>query len=200
LWEEGLNDEQLVARARENDREAADELVRRYQDRAYSVAFYMSDGDDDEARELVQEAFLKCFRNIGSFRGDSSFYTWFYRILVNTVTDGRRRRQRWRKVFAVLPRRRDEKDEASLAEESPDESPHSDPAATLMGKQLNRDIQKAMSALPEKQRMVFQLRVLHEMRLAEIAEVLNMAEGTVKTHLFRAGKAMREALGDWADR
>lgn len=192
-------DEELAALAREGHREAADELVRRYQDKAYRIAFRMSDGDAEEARELAQEAFLKCFRAMKGFRGDSSFYTWFFRILVNTVLDERRRKRRWKAVFAVLPWRGDEEEGRDPVEDLRDEGPGSDPAAVLKDRQLRRDVSKAVSALPDKQRMVFQLRVFEEMSLKEIAKVLNLAEGTVKSHLFRALKTVRSKLGDWAE-
>lgn len=190
-----LKDEVLVDRAQKDDQWAIEELIGRYQDRAYSLAYHMCAGDREEAQDLTQEAFLKVFRNIKKFRGKSSFYTWFYRIVVNTCLDARKRRQRWQKIFGF--RQTEHQGPADRFDEHPDRREENDPLAVLGGKQLSQEIRKALGDLPDKQRMVFQLKVIHGMRIREIAEVMESAEGTIKTHLFRATRFLRKALEEW---
>jgi RNA polymerase sigma-70 factor (ECF subfamily) len=192
-------DETLVTRALEGDRSAAAELVGRYHQKAYGIAYHLCSGDTEEARDFTQEAFLRAFANLGTFRGRSSFYTWFYRILVNTCRDGRRRVWRWKRRFAFWRSTpEDGATERSTPENHPDQAQHADPAAVLTGKELRERLRKAMLSLPRKQRTAFQLKVFHGMTIHEIAKVMNTAEGTVKSHLFRATQQLREALSDWA--
>jgi RNA polymerase sigma-70 factor, ECF subfamily len=192
-------DIELVARAQDGDQTAFEALVRQYQGKAYAIAYNMCSGDREEARELTQEAFLSAFRSLKNFRGKSSFYTWFYRILINTCLDSRRRHSRWKGIFSFW--RRDKRGKASTDEidvEYQDPKVYSNPMAALNNKQLAQEIKQALASLPEKQRVVFQLKVLHGMRIREIAEIMGSAEGTVKSHLFRATHFMREALREWA--
>jgi len=194
-----LEDKELVARAQHDDPSAFEILVRRYQDKAYAIAYNMCSGDREEAQELTQEAFLRAFRSLKNFRGKSSFYTWFYRILVNTCLDSRRRRKRWEKVFTFWRHdRRERKDSKKMDEDYPDPGVNSNPMTALNGKQLGQEISEALETLPEKQRVVFQLKVLHGMTIREIAQIVGSAEGTVKSHLFRATHFLRDALQDWA--
>ena len=194
-----LKDVELVARAQDGDQTAFEALVRQYQGKAYAIAYNMCSGDSEEARELTQEAFLRAFRSLKDFRGKSSFYTWFYRILINTCFDSRRRRSRLEKIFSFWRR---DKHEKVLSDEIdaqyPDPKEYTNPMAALSNKQLGHEIRQALASLPEKQRMVFQLKVLHGMRIHEIAKIMGSAEGTVKSHLFRATQFMREALKEWA--
>jgi len=193
------SDEALVARALEGDRSAAAELVGRYHKKAYGIAYHLCSGNTEEARDFTQEAFLHAFANLGTFRGRSSFYTWFYRILVNTCKDERRRLWRWKQRFAFWRSAlEDTAPEPSTPENHPDPGEQADPAAVLSGKELHERLRKAMLSLPRKQRTAFQLKVFHGMTIHEIAEVTNSAEGTVKSHLFRATQHLREALSDWA--
>ncbi len=192
-------DDALVARAQDDDQTAFEDLVKRYQGKAYAIAYNMCSGDREEARELTQEAFLRAFRSLKTFRGKSSFYTWFYRILINTCLDSRRRRSRWEKIFSFW--RGGRSDKASSDEmntEYPDPKEYANPMTALDNKQLSKEIKEALASLPEKQRVVFQLKVLHGMRIREIAQIMGSAEGTVKSHLFRATQFMRDALQEWA--
>lgn len=192
-------DNELVARAQDGDPLAFEDLVRRYQEKAYVIAYNMCSGDSEEAKEMTQEAFFRAFRNLKDFRGKSSFYTWFYRILVNTCLDSRRRRKRWNRIFSFWRPIRVEKTSSEIADEDyPDPAKQSNPMTNLSGKQLSKEIRKALASLPEKQRVVFQMKVLHGMRIREIAQIMGSAEGTVKSHLFRATRFMRDALQEWA--
>lgn len=192
-----LSDEELVELAKNGDRRAFEELVVRHQDRAYSLALHMCLGDTLEAQDLTQEAFLRAFRNIGNFRGDSAFYTWLFRIVVNTCLDGRRRRLRWENLFSFWRSRSDELEETDELEAQADLTPGSDPLAMLSSKELSWKVRKALEALPPRQRMALQLKVVHGMSLKEISELMGAAEGTVKSHLFRATHRLQQELKDW---
>ena len=194
-----LKDVELVARAQDGDQTAFEALVRQYQGKAYAIAYNMCSGDSEEAQEHTQEAFLRAYRSLKTFRGKSSFNTWFYRILINTCLDSRRKRNRWEGIFFFWRRNKHENassDEINAEYRDPKE--YSNPMAALNNKQLAQEIRQALASLPEKQRVVFQLKVLNGMRIREIAKIMGSAEGTVKSHLFRATHFMREALKEWA--
>jgi len=194
-----LRDEDLVARINEGEDWATEELVNRYQEKSYAIAYHMCSEDVEEARDLTQEAFLRAFGSLGKFRGDSSFYTWFYRILVNVCLDSRRRGRRWKQIFSPWRQaKRGKGSQGETPEERSDVRDDSNPISALSGKQFATDIKKSLKALPEKQRLVFQLKVFHGMRIREIAQVIGTAEGTVKSHLFRATRFLREELKEWA--
>ena len=193
------SDESLVLRAQKDDQWAMEELVHRYQSKAFSIAYHMGSGDIEEAKDFTQEAFLKAFRNIKRFRKKSSFYTWFYRIIVNTCLDGRRRRQRREKNFYFLrPKAGDGLSTKDLLEEQAESGAKDDPLSVLSDKNFRHEIRKAMMSLSKKQRLVFQLKVIQGMSIHEVAQVTGMAEGTVKSHLFRATHFLRETLKEWA--
>ena len=194
-----LRDEELVARIKEGEDWATEELVNRYQKKSFAIAYHMCSEDAEEAQDLTQEAFLRVFRSLGKFRGDSSFYTWFYRILVNVCLDSRRRGRRWKQIFSPWRQSKRGKDpQGEIPEEQSDMRDDSNPISGLSGKQFETEIKKSLKALPEKQRLVFQLKVFHGMRIREIAQVIGTAEGTVKSHLFRATRFLREELREWA--
>jgi RNA polymerase sigma-70 factor (ECF subfamily) len=194
-----LKDEDLVAQAQKGKQSALDELVNRYQKRAYAIAYHLcSDEEKDEADDLTQEAFLKAFKGLGNFRGDSSFSTWFYRIVVNVCLDWRRRRQRWGRIFSPWRRAQNDNDPSgTVQKQEPDPEADLDPGALLRGKELSNQIRKSLNSLPEKQRTAFQLKVLHGMSIREIAQVMGTAEGTIKSHLFRATSFLQEALKEY---
>ncbi len=194
------SDEDLVIRAQKDDRGAMEELVQRYQRQAFSIAYHMGTGDIEEAKDFTQEAFLRAFRNIKRFRKKSSFYTWFYRIIVNTCLDGRRRRQKREKYFSFLrPKAGDGRSSKDVLEEQAEVGGKNDPLSILSDKNFRHETQKDMMSLSEKQRLVFQLKVIQGMRIHEVAQVTGMAEGTVKSHLFRATHFLRKALQEWVD-
>ncbi|UCG11392.1 MAG: sigma-70 family RNA polymerase sigma factor [Deltaproteobacteria bacterium] len=195
-----LTDEELVTRAQENDEWASEELVKRYQRKAYALVYHMCAGSSDETHDLTQEAFLRAFRKLKEFRGECSFSTWFHRVLVNTCLDERRRRRRWKRVFSFWQSaKKKEGREREIDEWYPDREERTNPMTVLSGKQLSETVEAALNSLPERQRAVFQLKVLHGMSIREIAEVMQAAEGTVKSHLFRATRFLREALKEWTE-
>jgi len=142
----------------------------------------------DDAENLTQDCFLKAFRYRDQFRGDAAVKTWLMRIAANLVRDLTRSRrfQFWKLAQSSAERAQDLSDFVSSREASPE-------ARALAREQL-QSIWKATRRLSEKQRAVFLLRFVEDMDLLEIAEVLGMAEGTVKKHLFRALHAVREQM------
>jgi RNA polymerase sigma-70 factor (ECF subfamily) len=192
-------DAELVRRAKNDDSWAVEQLVLRYQQKIYAIAYQMLGGDAEEARDRTQDVFLQAFRSIKGFKGKSSFHTWLYRIVINTCIDARRRQNRWKKIFFPwrVDRDRDAPPENSL-EEIADVNPNSDPLATASSRQLEDDVKSVLDKLPQRQRTIFQLKVFQEMSIAEIAEAMELAEGTVKTHLFRATRTVQKQLKGWA--
>ena len=193
------DDIELVRRAQNDDAWAIEQLVLRYQKKVYAIAFQMLDGDAEEARDRTQDAFLQAFGRIKQFKGQSSFYTWLYRIVINKCIDARRRRQRWKKIFFPwrFEKNKDTAAETSL-EDYPDSERNADPLEMASRRQLEEDVNRTLRHLSERQRTIFQLKVFQEMSIAEIAESMGLAEGTVKTHLFRATRIVQMQLKDWA--
>ncbi|MGB9437509.1 MAG: sigma-70 family RNA polymerase sigma factor [Desulfobacterales bacterium] len=193
-------DEELVRRAQNDDPWAIEQLVLRYQKKVYQIAYQMLAGDEQEAQDLTQDTFLKAFRNIKRFKGNASFYTWLYRIVVNTCLDARRRRRRWKEIFFPwrLERPKEETCTSSL-EDYPDPDKNANPLSMAGKRQLEQDLKKVMNTLSERQRDIFELKIFHEMSIPEIAQMMNLAEGTVKTHLFRATQVIQKKLKGWTD-
>ena len=193
-------DEELVRRAQNDDPWAIEQLVLRYQKKVYQIAYHMLAGDEQEAQDLTQDTFLKAFRNIKRFKGNASFYTWLYRIVINTCLDARRRRRRWKEIFFPwrLERPKEETCTSSL-EDYPDPDKNANPLSMAGKRQLEQDLKKVMNTLSERQRDIFQLKIFHEMSIPEIAQMMNLAEGTVKTHLYRATQVIQKKLKRWTD-
>jgi RNA polymerase sigma-70 factor (ECF subfamily) len=196
------DEDELVRRARANDPAAVDQLIRRYQKKVYSIAYQMSGSDPEDARDCAQEALIQVFRNLARFEGRSRFSTWLYRVVVNTCLDARRRRKRWLQM--IFNRRADRQGRADADPDStldnlPAPENGTDPVSNVSGEELKRDVTEALSRLSEKQRMVFELKVFQEMSIPEIAAATGMAEGTVKSHLFRATQSVRGQLHRWTE-
>jgi len=167
-------DLQLVRLAQAGDRGAFGGLVERYKKSAYRLASNIAH-DHEEAKDLSQEAFLRAFKELGSFNGRASFYTWFYRILVNLCLDYRKRRGR-------------------ISLEPFDEKTHITGSESFRDAMAKRQLEKALGALSPKQRTAFILLHHHELSVKDIAKIMRTAEGTVKTHIHRAVQALRVRL------
>jgi RNA polymerase sigma-70 factor (ECF subfamily) len=183
-------DEELVAAARRGDRRAFEELVDRHKQKAYHIAFDFA-RDREDAKDLSQEAFLKAFTNLKRFDGRSSFYTWFYRILVNLCLDHKRRQRR------APAETFDEAVESEVEPTHQAEKPRS-PDQQVWAKQFSLRIGQALDELPARQRTAFVLKNHQGLSIKEIAELMETAEGTVKVHLHRAVMALRERLAEFA--
>lgn len=192
----GGDEIQLVLRAQAGDAEAMDALIAAYQHMVFTVAYPLCGFDRDEAMDVTQEALIQVFRKIGQFEGRSSLGTWIRRIAINASLLALKRKRR--RLQFILPWRLFENEKN---QEMPFDFPGDpegpgpqNPLEDLSTKELTRDVRKAMEGLSEKQRTVFVLKVFEEMTIAEIAEMTGMALGTVKTHLFRATRTVRDRL------
>lgn len=170
------------------ERQAFDVLVRRYMRRAYQLALDFTH-DGEEAKDLSQEAFLRAYSRIKWFDRKSTFYTWFYRIVVNLCLDHHRRRGRFQ-----VERLNEESTE--LAVEKSVASAPSSPDLEAMGNEVRRQLGTALDALPKSQRTAFLLRNREGLSIPEIASVMETSEGTVRVHLHRAVAALRQSLAE----
>jgi RNA polymerase sigma-70 factor (ECF subfamily) len=182
-----VDERELVSRCQAGDLSAFDNLMQQYEKKVYSLCFRMT-GRPDDAADLAQDAFLKAYRAIHAFKGQSSFSTWLFRIVTNTCLDERRRRGRRPSVFS-LDRPLETKD-GELALTLPDNSP--DPLAAVVQSELQAEIQRLLNMLPADQKMVLILRDLEGYSYDEIAAALNITLGTVKSRLNRARSRLRE--------
>ena len=183
-------DQELVARAQSGDRRAFEELVERHKQKAYHIAFGFA-RDREEAKDLSQEAFLKAFSYLKNFDGRSSFYTWFYRIVVNVCLDYKRRAKR------SAAEAFDENVE-NLIEPSHEPAQPLAPDQQVLAGQISRKVDAALQTLPAKQKTAFILKNQQGLSIKEIAELMQTAEGTVKVHLHRAVTALRISLAEFA--
>ena len=181
-------DEELVALAQQGDRRAFEELIERHKQKAYHIAFGFA-RDREEAKDLSQEAFLKAFTYLKNFDGRSSFYTWFYRIVVNVCLDYKRRAKRTSAG---------EFDETIESQMEPSHTPARPlaPEQHVLAGQLSRKVDAALQKLPAKQRMAFILKNNQGLSIKEIAATMETAEGTVKVHLHRAVTTLRQSLAE----
>ncbi len=190
----------LVRRAQHGDSRAIEALIGRYQRKVYGIAYQMCGLDKTEAHDMAQEALLQIFRNIKRFEGRSQFSTWLHRVAVNACLDMRRRQRRWtQSIFPWRWGNRSEQEPGDAIESLPAPPDSEDPLARVSGNELKRDLGAALDRLSTNQRVVFQLKIFQELSIAEIAQATGMAEGTVKSHLFRATQAVRTHLRRWVD-
>jgi RNA polymerase sigma-70 factor (ECF subfamily) len=181
------SDLELVRRAQRGERGAFDLLVLRYQHKVIKLVARLL-RDPSEAEDVAQEAFVKAYRALGSFRGDSAFYTWLYRIAVNTARNTMAARQRRPLAY-----------EADLgeSEQSVVESRmrHVDtPEATVLSDEINRTVNHAVEELPEDLRTAIILREVEGLSYEEIAEAMDCPVGTVRSRIFRAREAIDRSL------
>ena len=163
-------------------------LGEKYQGKVYAMVFGMIRNRED-ARDITQETFVKAYRNLESFRLEASFYTWIYRIAMNLAIDWTRRaKRRATSEFDDSVASRDA--DGGIAEVHHEESP----SRSLERKQLRRQIMDALEKLPEDQRQVILLRELEGLSYKEIAEVMDIPEGTVMSRLFYARKKLQKLL------
>jgi RNA polymerase sigma-70 factor (ECF subfamily) len=169
---------ELVRRARDGDRDAFGALYRLHVDRVYALCLRLV-ADRETASLLTQDAFVRAWRRLATFRGESSLLTWLHRLTVNVVLDHRRDEKRRRARLAELP---DGDDPGRLAAVPP--SP--------VGRR--RDLERAIAGLPAGARTIFVLHEVEGYRMREIAEMTGVAVGTVKAQLHRARRLLREVL------
>jgi RNA polymerase sigma-70 factor (ECF subfamily) len=186
-------DDELIRTAQKGDRQAFDALVRRYDRSVLRLALHML-GNEQDAQDVHQEAFLKAYRHLTNFRFECSFYTWLYRIVTNLCLDQlRRRKSRREDPSTALDGAGDEID---LLANLTDGRASANPARELERKTMNTAIQDALDELTPRERTVFELKHYQGLKLRTIGEMLSTTEETAKNTLFRATRKLRSKLAD----
>ena len=181
-------DRQLVERAQHGDKHAFELLVSKYQ-RKLSRLLSRFIRDAGEVEDVTQEAFVKAYRALPSFRGDSAFYTWLYRIGINTAKN----------YLVAMGRRTPTSTEVDAEEAEGQEGGEllrdiNTPESLLLTKEIGNTVNAAIEALPEELRSAIQLRELEGMSYEEIAKLMDCPIGTVRSRIFRAREAIAERL------
>ncbi len=186
-------DESTVIKAAQNgDQDAFERLVRAYDQGVLRLAMNLLRSPED-ARDVYQETFLRVYKNIQSFRLDSSFQTWLYRIATNICFDYLRKRKVRKEEQSVLQTEDGPVDRMDTFEER---GTSANPERALRNRQIRGRLELALGDLTPRERMVFELRHYQGLRLRNIGEVLGTTEEAAKNCLFRATQKMRTALGD----
>ncbi|MBI3184334.1 MAG: sigma-70 family RNA polymerase sigma factor [Myxococcales bacterium] len=187
----------LVKRARSGDQRAFKLLLERYQRKVYSVALGMV-RDKEEALDIAQEAFVKVYKYLDHFKGDSSFYTWLYRITVNICIDVLRRKAAARGD----PVEYDDSLKVDSAEANIGAlgtKLGTNPQKSALRKELAQKIQEALEQIPEKHRAILLLREIEGMSYEELARTLEIPKGTVMSRLFHARAKMQKILSEYLE-
>ena len=188
-----IDDTLLVREAQRGNRAAFEELVRHYDQAVLRLAIHLT-GSEHEAQDIYQEAFLKAYKSVGNFRFECSFYTWIYRIVTNLCLDHLRKRQVRKEDAPVATDSSGE--QYDVLDRVPDGRSGADPERDLMRRELAGRINRALDKLTPRERMVFELKHYHGLKLRTVGEVLNTTEDTAKNTLFRATQKLRGALVD----
>ena len=182
-----IDERNVILRAVNGDADAFEQLVHTYQTPIYNLCLRMT-GNPDDAADLSQEAFIKAWRNLGSFQFESAFSTWLYRLASNTCLDFLRSVKRRPQVSLTVEDSEGETQTLDL----PDTAPTPEEAA--ISNEEKEHLARAMQSLDEEQRQILTLRVVNDLSYAEIAEVMGIKEGTVKSRLARTRDALRKIL------
>lgn len=180
-------DQQLVARVQQGDMRAFDLLVIKYQHKVLALVSRFVNGSAD-AQDVAQDTFIKAYRALNNFRGDSAFYTWLYRIAVNTAKNHLASRAHRASNQNV------ELDDAELLSEQANMRDIATPDRLLQKDQLQTVVFDAMAQLPEDLRMALTLRELEGLSYEDIADVMDCPIGTVRSRIFRAREAVDEKI------
>ena len=181
------DEELLIRKAQRGNIAAFEELVKRYEDKVMSIIFNMLNDAEDS-----RDVFMKVFLTIKKFRFQSKFYTWLFRIAVNTSINYRKKRTSQQKETLENYIEENKHDAEITIQNNSD-----NPEKHLLDMELGKHIQRSINLLSPKQKAVFVLRHYHGYKLAEIAEILNCAEGTVKNYLFRSLQKLKKELKEF---
>jgi RNA polymerase sigma-70 factor (ECF subfamily) len=185
-------DQELVLRVQQGDKSAFDLLVIKYQHKiVHLVNRYVK--DPSEAQDVAQDTFIKAYRALGDFRGDSAFYTWLYRIAINTAKNYLLSRSRRHFDYEI------DVQDAEQVENAPQLKDIETPENLLMNEQIVAVIKSAIERLPEEMRIAITLREFEGMSYEEIAEAMDCPIGTVRSRIFRAREAIDQKLNPLLD-
>ncbi|WP_404358039.1 RNA polymerase sigma factor RpoE [Methylotuvimicrobium sp. KM1] len=180
-------DKDLVLRVQQGDKSAFDLLVIKYQYKIVQlVNRYVK--DPSEAQDVAQESFIKAYRAIGNFRGDSAFYTWLYRIAINTAKNYLVARSRRSSDYEI------DIDDAEQIQNAPELKGMDTPEQHLLNEEILETIKGAIEKLPEEMRIAITLREFEGMSYEEIADAMECPVGTVRSRIFRAREAIDNKL------
>ncbi len=188
-----MDESELIRAAQSGDERAFEQLVRLYDQNVLRLALNLLRSPED-ANDIYQEAFLRVYKNLHSFRFDCSFHTWLYRIVTNLCLDALRKRRVRREENTIVETSEGFLDRMDTVEE---ERADGNPQRQLMSRQLQQRIKEVLSGLTPRERTVFEMRHYQGLRLRAIGETLGTSEEAAKNCLFRATQKMRAALGDF---
>ena len=180
-------DEELVLRVQQGDKKAFDLLVIKYQHKIVQLVNRYTK-DPSEAQDVAQETFIKAYRALATFRGESAFYTWLYRIAINTAKNFLMAKSRRSSNYEV------DVQEAEQIENAPQLQGYDTPEQLLLNDEILRTVNNAIDELPEEMRLVITLREMEGMSYEEIAQIMDCPVGTVRSRLFRAREAIDNKL------
>jgi RNA polymerase sigma factor, sigma-70 family len=183
-----LDDLQLISFAREGRLEAFESLITKYKDKIYNIA-YSYTANHSESDDITQNVFLKVYSNLDSFKGNSAFSTWLYRITVNECYNGLKKRKN---NLLSLDAQIKETGEACLKDIIADSKSNAEETALKTETQIR--IRKTVLSLPDKYRMIITLRDIEDIPYGEISKIMNISQDKVKVWLFRARNKLKENL------
>lgn len=186
-----VHESELVKRARRGDLAAYDDLVRRYQERIYATVYHMTSNHED-ANDLTQDAFIKAFQALKSFKGGSSFYTWVYRIAVNKTLNFLKSRKN-RTQYSLNDLDFNAENNPDLVALISEKTPRREAGLTELQEKLN----EAMQQLSEQHRLVVTLHDVQGLAHEEIAQIMDCNVGTVRSRLFYARQQLQGFLADY---
>ena len=186
-------DDLLIREAQLGNAFAFEQLVRQYDRSVLRLAVHLT-GSQEDGQDIFQEAFLRAYINLASFRFECSFYTWIYRIVTNLCLDHLRKKSSRARDLTTTVSADGEVEE--VLDRLPDQRAGTSPERSLISRELRKTIRCAMGKLSPRERMVFELKHYHGMRLRTVAGILNTSEGTVKNTLFRATHKLRAQLAE----
>jgi len=185
------DEELLIRKAQRGNIAAFEELVKQYDDKVMSIILNMLN-DADDAHDVYQDVFMKVFLTIKKFRFQSKFYTWLFRIAVNTTINYRKKRTSRQNTA-----HEEFQEENNYETEMVNQINSTTPEKQLLNKELSDNIERSIKCLSPKQKTVFVLRHYHGYKLTEISKIMNCAEGTVKNYLFRSLQKLKNELKEF---